>query len=1186
MDKYNIEELEKIAGNEIMLKKAIKDTNGKIFFHLGQHSILPKIEYLMNNINQYSLNFISKNYQLSTEQKKILKDYFSNEANFSAEFKLTDLEIIDYLKNGTQLPNNTILSPDIINKYFIHFKKQTKIDEYNFGCTIGESVKLLELNEIMNLNDNFLRNYYYVMNECPKYFLEPKYKEKYIAFARENALKNNRPLTMRDFRSYIFEHHYENDRKILDEILTTVDSSPFLGRYVDFAKLNGACDIVGRYEYFCKYNNYELGSVAEADIIKNKDEIQNILIKKMEKDSHLNLRTIFRLDCSSEKLKLIIDGELFKKLNSANIAITFRAGVTDDAEHVNKYAVFLEGYVDFILDNLSFKIKDKDFSGNNYLQNNQIDINLILRELNFIGSYAALEKTKPILKNIYENIIPLVLSNENFTKLQNNGHYYFVTSNSLIALVELTKTAPSINLLNIYAKYLYDIQDKNKYLNWEETKTIKNISNLVDNLAPVLSIQYKKEVKQILNKFKIKLKKPNTGIKINESAIIHQNNFLQYNINAIDVLEEEHVMELFSINNKFQKEIIFNKIKINNDIFVRLLHDMTNYFDFIKQYTNENLDYIKNNKHLSKIISDHELGVKINKHFGESSHGHYLEYQKLSRESNLIRRDEEHTSFDEKSISNYYDRLDISEIPRKKLRENFNHKFIKDEIEKLIKNKEFYQLYCSFEEETSHSHKDIFKHYLTNIKYSELNLNLDDSYFLRLLQPFLKETRNDKDKNVNIAEYSRDENINIAKKLLKMIHGMKINDYESRETTIFNLFPEQSLDKFVNKFVCENMPLAMFYCFDLHPTREKPYYGKRFVRHSFTNKQILEAYEMLENGPGFLSELGANSDFASFFNNNFNSEGEKNLDQGLNQYLELLDICKNKHKKLYLFLLSRETLTLFSRKLQLVLLDSCKDKIASIDDLNNRFMVDNFNVDTLIDGVNELILNAKDNPQHQDQPYDNKKSINYKLLQSSIAKLIYTSYYDRYDENQKNIYVSHMNLEDSEKIIEYFFNQSFLFMLTNNKIGCVFDVAEHIIKNFEKFITIKNENNIIDMILKPKEHHLIDRSCLYNNEYNQTIAFIYINGLIDYFIKNNDTNKLGYLTYIIDQHQFNNQELRYGQSDVIGIENYDSSVLDFVCSNTTIMEKTRIVKEQFMLDSKLYKIEEKSGNKNIKQQKI
>ena len=548
------EKLKDLLVNKTLLQKEIKDSNGYILELMKKNDLLPPLEYLIEDLSLYNINYIVKNYKLSTYNKQlVLKFLTDNSLDIALSIDDEEINIEKFLTDKIEFPKNFFFTKDNFLNYYNLINKNT--NEKFLQKTVEKSLSKMSPEEILqlNLSDNF----WYQIPKSSTYLNNPKYK----SFFKKMAIKKR--INTNDISDFVFN---EKDKSFLNFCI--IELSRFNG-YSFFVKLKGFSDFISKLDYFIKYNNDSIDDFSIDEIYENKKQIQKSLL---EKETY-GLDFLYNITKDTEKLRIILDDDFIEKLLEKKEIDYYDR---DYGNHENYYLLLSLGLKYYIEKNNVNKMQDVLYKINNVRFS--------------VDSYAKVnDDISNFLNNFYENKLPELLLNKNLSKLleKNRLNRCILFLENPIYKIDLKKIKPCVNLL-----YLISAQYKNDYNSFIKEIEKYIIDNLPNNDKELINFKLKN------NKFKINVANINSNIFINMNYL-EGDNFLIYDekntIKELDIL-------LLQENPHFKNSLISNDYDLNKDIVLFCLNQID---DKKQQYKSFLKDYLK--KYESSILDDSYL---------------------------------------------------------------------------------------------------------------------------------------------------------------------------------------------------------------------------------------------------------------------------------------------------------------------------------------------------------------------------------------------------------------------------------------------------------------------------------------------------------------------------------------------------------------------------------------------------
>ena len=1096
MDK---EKLLEISLDKNLLEKEIQETKGYVLFLMESEKIFPKIDYLVEKINPYSIDFILNNYSLDDEQKKQFRKLL-NKDDPRIKINLSEQEIVQYLKNNIELPKDTILSAEILNQYFYEIGNQWNLgSENNIEKILINSIKNITLNNFLHLNKDFLKKNLFLFEENSDFFADEEYRKlfKEVYLSSKSSFD---PELLKNFKPTI------EDRPFLEILLNKNLKKHGFRNSISFSyeeccsKIPGFDKVFSKMEYFEKYKKDSLKIFNEQEIEEHKEKIQEILFNNCEYDSYAFLDQVVRIDAWDYQIDKIIDKNLIKRIidqylnKNKKEYFYLRSIYSDIKENREKENILKTNIIDLLITYPEYQQKIEGLSFREFSYD--------LLSFNFNNQY--IEEKKINLLTKYVNIfLAGQLKNE---ALSNNSREVIAYFNKyqLENIKQYAKTNCSVNLLWLILNYNKQIDkeyDKFKYTDSEHNKEIilliKKIANNLNN----------QESKFLLKLFNFENKENYQDLKQDKFIINKKNNFLDYKNNNFKNLSSDLIYLILHFDKKSENYILENKIQLDDNIILSFLHDGKN-LEFLKKYIETNQEKIIKNEGLVNKIRQHKNGGQvflIRDEQEEENYNKLINYIKNDKKKKKNNKEHEN--------KNFY-----------RLVEQFNAKisysFYEEKVKKLVKEKNYNELMIILEKNKNLA--KYFYNYVNKLNSQQFLHEWKKDIFKQLV---INSVDYDGKTEINLNNIEKNSHLLIAETILKDINKtIKYNDdRENNPAKVVALFNDKA---FVKEFAIKNFPLTALYSYS-YRFNETKYSNKDFIDEPYSNQEIIDLINNVEKTKTIFDSTHVNGHIHDFFAGNFNKR-EK-------EYQQLVQWAEKNNLKLYLILFHRQILSSFIER----------DNNAGLDEQVNKYIL-KFNIDTICKAMGEVLKEIDKNANNSSQ-YRKNEAI------ATINSFIYNTYYDKSDQNYQIKYFSSFNQDQSEKILFFLIKEAPLLLYSYHVIGNIIDTSEYIKNNFYKIYDLySSEENIVDCLLTPNNNFR-------NNHYRVDGRYAdYLNnifeGMVNYLVENDKRKEIIRMAFLIKQYKFLNEK-SYSYDEINKLTKNNDDIFRLISENNKIVEK-------------------------------
>ncbi len=1119
----NKEYLLELLNNKERLNEDITQSRGYVLRLMEKFNLKPNLSNLLTDeVNVHALNFIVKNYELTKQEKDSLRKYFNDNGKFIVESDADEVLSLEGLEEHIislkRLPKNTIIPFGLFNKYTKQIE-EIHMSEDNDGMEtiVVSSVRNFTLDEFLSLDYDYLVKNMYLFHKVDNFFGDEKFQKLYKKIIFDKFKKDGESLpSISDFKKY---HFNSGDGDFIRELLTN-ERSYSLKDYNRMSSINGFTELITKIEYFERFNDRSLIGFSFGETVKNRLLIQNVFLNGTR-----SIDDLVSKDCSIEQFKEIIDSDFIGRIIEQSSIYLYRNSSEETTEQKEKALHLRNVFLDYLLKNFE---TDKNI--------NNIDISFFVKEMfavlegDVLGDDLYKENAASFLKEYFGSL----LKSENVHNfLIKSSGYSLVNKNSLDLIGEAVLKNPSINLLYVLLDYL---EQNKKNNNWQVESFKKKIVGFIGELVPNLD----KDSSSILAKafdYRLPIVLPLTRVVVNNGF---DDNFLNYREYKFDDIPERIQRVLFSVDKNFGKYILENKYKVPSDVLYGVLNSSSgnkNNLNFMIKYVDLHKDELLLDQKFINSVLKNPKGKEIIKL--NDTEVNVRNYNDFLDNAIIVSAADEARKLNKKDESYFSDKesVDISEARTKvsALGRELTWEFLDKKTDDLLLKKEFGELSLVRRYGLSSDHRQKFINYVNDLSYDNLLMNIDDKNFIELLN---SEVDYNGKTEVKFAKFTARENTVLAELLFP---------YFKDKTHVFSMFRKDNLD-FINECAIKNTPSEIFYSYDFTISKGRTYGS--YVSNRFTPEEVFRAYKNVEKSGGFFSNIGVNASFSHFFSDNF-----ANDEVG---FLKLLSMAKKEDHKLYVIMSHSDMFRDF--------VEDGADK-KSLDQRFMDYFRKNYEIDILLSGI-KIILDEVKN----DHLADNI-SVNQKLSHSVIDRAIHNTYYDQSDYTAGGKYMtkyfSDFSDEESEKLLGLLFKEAPLYLLSRHVIGSIKDVSAHMGSNIKKYVN--DDINVVDLLIYPHaatkvEYFSLDASSN-DNRCNKYVDNM-VNGLISYCSCLEDNTGLDYLSFLIQQKIFFNDEVQYNYK-YRHINGYYGGIVEYLSEDKSFMEKLSICENHLFLEKVL-----------------
>lgn len=1101
--------LNQIAQDKDLLQKSIKETGGFVLYLMEQNKIFPQVDYFFedNAMPVYAVQFVLKNYtKLSIEQQRILIEYQNKYSNYNYEtddFKEVahdevpvvpvEQDIEYYLKNKLSLPKQSTLTFELIQAYHKELHAILSNEDIATERVIRKSMKDFTIEQFFALDKGFVNKHPYMFDYFPQYFSNPEFK----AYFKEIMLSDKRRLGLHHFENYTFE---KEDTELLHFLI----GDRFAPDYKDVAKLNGAEKILPKIEFFQKINPLDISYFTDEELIENKEAIQLRWLQSFDKENkkrrnstaelgYEHLGKVFSVKGSLEQFKIMMNDDYFAQLISKIDDAHLHSIYKDDQDTREKINYFKTLTFDYL------NTHPKEYY--KFSMSNMID--------DLFQNYFRQDKVERA-KQFYETVIPETLKGDGFVNL--TGKYHpMINHHSVAFMADLVKNYPSINLLLVLLdSYQVNVDAKKEHI-------AKELKEHINNLIPLVNAEDAKQVLKAFNyKKPLKILYNNDNPRGSDSV-----NFLNHN-NDLANMSKHTKSIILDMDKHLLTHILNNNIVLSDEEYATLLNNSKTdkiTFSFIQKYTQKNKDTIlANEAHVTRILAHPKAQDIVAIDNSQNEQKAYIQFiQNSDKYWQLSELEDKLNSKNEAEKDVIYQKKQQIEKENEALLPKLSLSFITNKTDELLKQHDFKSLHALSKTRLFEHEK--FQNYAQTLPFKDLIRFVDNEHFMTLCS--YKMGYND-ESTFSFGKYSNNETYQLAQKVLAYVEknqGSKRNDRE-KMTWYFKEANKEGL----KQFFIDYLPNELFYSYTLRGCLKGIQY---------TNEEILNAYINAEK-TNFFSDKDVNARFCHTLSDFFKDNEE--------QYLQMLELTKEAHPKLYLLLTYNDVCSQFSDK---------EFPDMNRDESKMHYYVKHFDEKAILKGVHIIL----DEMEKDDSNY------NQKLAANVITQALYSSYFDK-DTGNGREYFSLFSDERVHEMMVSIWNKAPLFILERHHLGTHNNLGQYIVEHIREF---DNDRMPLDFIypnfsLKP-DYFKSD-----NESTKQNILTIF-NGFMDYYIKSEQFDKLDYMIFLVDRAKFFSDKISYEyRPDNLHFNSHDE-IIDIIFEDDATLDKIKNYKFKSMLDN-------------------
>ncbi len=1159
-----------LLSNKDLLNSEITKTNGYILEEIKSLGIKINKEIIFKNLNVFSLKFLNENYDLSDEEKEKIDNFLSDNAKSFANKQLTDTQIEYFLNNEIALPDHIVLNFDTLKNNPNKILKQIEINEYGMYRIFGRTIPKFTVEEIKSINKEILLEIIEVIASKKGLINDPEFRE----YFKELVFDNFKNPGIKLFNNFSFK---AEDKESLIKLLKNTNENRYSAvLYSDIKSIDGVTDLIDKYDYAKLFKIKDIEKdFTNGEVAKNPEFFQELWSQTKERRTFDFFEFVLKNNSTIEQFREIVTKDfILKALENETYIHNLHSRI--DREY-NKIIVDKEIY---LLDKmLELYINNEKISENKNIRD-VIDEDTIFsfigavknekyEPINKVYANETFEKIEKNIRKLYEQTIPNMLNKKEISRLLDNEttvfHYSFINLAEDVLLQN-----PSVNSFFIinkiakkYEKGYLDYSDRNRLFGTLEPVFKKTFDALSKNEKnKELKLQNRKYIVEILKMFEghedLLTEEWGKNYKKELDSIPNLSdefNMFSYTIEDFKNLDHKKLASIYPIRKDIFTDMLSNKIKLSDDLFLNILRnvDDKDYFKYIKEYINENLEEIKSNEKLfeqvmtnskqKELIKIDDLSV-FDKNYKECL-DLIEEIKKCSQKrdelTNKFPKVEWDYSFEKlgvhktdivKNVSDFvieknitkseakvlfvelYEKGRILDKTLEKTKKQIPFQYFSEKINNLLQEGNFEDVLAIKTNRLEYDHEP-FRNYVNNLEYKALRTNLNNTHFVSLLKG---ELNYDKKTNIVFKEFTKEENLLLLKQFKEMYEKNK--EEGTRRNYEFLYFFNKEKNHFIKEFVIENYPKDIFYSYDFLANDNSSYKPSKFIKESYTQEEIWKAYSILKEKEGFFSENDVNADYKHFFTHALFEDKERKDEK----YKSFLKFVKEKDPMLYV-LLGNEN----------IFINACswgsKENNKTRSEVVMDYFKENFDFNLVINGLGQLVELIEEKDQHG--------SFNNKLANHAIVSIIHNTYYEKYDKyGRTECYLSNYSNEETVDLMKFLWEKAPLHMLGRHVIAGANNPVDFFSKNISHFYDRKNIENFMFPNTKLEPEYLE----LHNENSDSKERLIgYFSSLIDYAMERKDKEVINYISHTVEQYNYAEKNLSYearrdlylGKSDLI-----------------------------------------------------
>jgi hypothetical protein len=1055
---YDKSWLEKTVENRDELLKEIRQTKGFILNRLKDENLMPKIEWLWQDISSYSVIFIIDNYYLPEEAKKELNEYLNERNQFTiTEEKLVATNMQQALEKGISYPHESKLSLSLLKQYPKAVENLMTNDK-NIKSQVRSILNQLTLEELLTIDDKFFTRNFALLKEVSHLMHLDEAKEFYKKVARqvqENLNNKDDARVKKEYALNLFENYIfnDNEKDFLFELIKNEEA--YRRSFSLIEKIPSARSLISKEEFFTHFKNDDLSFFSLHETDQYQELISQIWLNDYLSNEVIALDDFLLKKTTLEQFKTIITQEFIEKLYNADKSFHINFNEEESPERKIKDLFVKKALFNII-------IKNPDSFKSNV---NIIDFMNIFEQCNKSKQLNDNEKIQA--KQIMNKKFHEALQAENFFSLYNESNVY--RPSLYDCFINEAENHPSANLLIMMIKTYLQSGYNGEFTFAQKRKVGEIINQVVSKIND-------EEVVEISSWMKFPIDTDLLNKNAPKSPGFSEN---MLSIEEYHPAQTGEHMNVFLITEfeKFSQKFIQEKGVLNNYSLKRILnHKEVDRLTFMHDYIAIHPE-ILNDKELRQIFKKNKNMVHYVQESAEEKEKNWSEFLSLVKQCIALQEIEQQKdslkptkksdfNTDTQEIKDlkeamkvYIDNIDV---------ETFEQKFRNLLNEKEFNIVRFIQYSCHFEK------KDILiKEYLKTLDYEQWTQNLEQNAFVKIAKTIL--TQGSRMNTIDIDDAQ--QAFNLASLLSIKMQEPSYN--------ILTSFTQKSRASFIHEFLIEHATKEMFYDFQFQVNTDPHSKKESLINKPFTNEQILRAYHKMEKNGSVFQDKNFRENEIKLFDYNFvNNELA---------YHEMIKIAQD-YPKLYVLLSKND-----------IYRDMVDKEFENSEEAQNAYLVKHFNLDILLEGFKEMIeeLHTQDRTQ-----------INTEVLKKASTIFLSGTYYHIYEKGNDPEYASYYNEEQSRQIITLLLEKNPLFLQYYSHIGCL-DCSEDVARHYNYYDSI----HVMETFLLTQEY-MAAPSFGYTGRFKDYTEKI-CNAIVNDYMNEEKIEEIHYLLHLVKQSQDN-----------------------------------------------------------------
>jgi hypothetical protein len=335
--RFDPDQLRQAKSDPKLLGDLVEASSGYVLQKMRQEGLMPSLEILMACPSADSLSFILDHYELDREQRVVLAPFFQRETGNErlAGGVWDEARIERALLSAEPLPKTAALSVDLLMRHPQAIEKQAEFGEYEFENMLTRSVQALSLKEFMRLDRGMLVSNHYLFEACNRHYHDNEFKRLAKDLGKEASAGRGGLLRLENYSSWPFG---PEDKDFLAALLAERCVEP--RRCLDWANvkaLHGAEELIGREEFFDRFNPRDIDMFSTEEVVANKGRIQASWLGQIQAEDYGRISRLVSFKCLAQSFALVFDEDFAKRvLDLPGSTLDFSSAWQDDYESKKK----------------------------------------------------------------------------------------------------------------------------------------------------------------------------------------------------------------------------------------------------------------------------------------------------------------------------------------------------------------------------------------------------------------------------------------------------------------------------------------------------------------------------------------------------------------------------------------------------------------------------------------------------------------------------------------------------------------------------------------------------------------------------------------------------------------------------------------------------------------------------------